>query len=227
MAAGFRIMATTSPIQLTLRPTVHAVAVDEHLVLLDTAGDAYHCLRRGGDVVIAEGGMDLRLSDERLARDLEQAGLTMPAETATGPTRRRAIPATASLLRDHYPRPEALDLIDLFRALIDVLRDYRARDLAQILAAVDRRPSRAPPAETLDACVDGFHRWIPYAPVSGKCLLRSFMLLRFLQRRGHRPDWVFGVTTWPFRAHCWLQADGCVLDDELDRVRAFTPILVA
>jgi hypothetical protein len=38
---------------------------------------------------------------------------------------------------------------------------------------------------------------------------------------------VFGVRTWPFHAHCWLQCDDVVLDDQADRVAAYAPILVA
>ena len=69
-------------------------------------------------------------------------------------------------------------------------------------------------------------RWIPYAPVRAKCLVRSFLLLRWLVRRGHGAYWVFGVTTWPFRAHCWLQCGAVALDDDVERLAAYSVIMV-
>jgi hypothetical protein len=53
------------------------------------------------------------------------------------------------------------------------------------------------------------------------------MLLRLLHAKGLDAHWVFGVRTWPFQAHCWLQCEDLVLDDQPDRVRAFTPIMAA
>jgi hypothetical protein len=113
------------------------------------------------------------------------------------------------------------------RSVADVLRHYRGKRLAEILQSVERGPpatATSPSPPLLDVVAD-FHRWIPYAPVSGKCLLRSFMLLRLLRRRGHDALWVFGVRTWPFYAHCWLQCGDVVLDDDVERVTAFTPIM--
>ena len=37
--------------------------------------------------------------------------------------------------------------------------------------------------------------------------------------------WVFGVRTWPFSAHCWLQIGDAVLDDDPERVGIYPPIL--
>ena len=51
------------------------------------------------------------------------------------------------------------------------------------------------------------------------------MLAAFLRSLGHRPTWVFGVRTWPFQAHCWLQVEDIALDDEAERLCAFAPIL--
>jgi hypothetical protein len=57
-------------------------------------------------------------------------------------------------------------------------------------------------------------------------LLDSLALLAFLRQRGLYADLVFGVIRQPFAAHCWVQARGVVLNDRLDRVAEFTPILV-
>jgi hypothetical protein len=36
---------------------------------------------------------------------------------------------------------------------------------------------------------------------------------------------VFGVRTWPFHAHCWLQVEDVVLDDHHERIGAYTPLM--
>lgn len=65
-------------------------------------------------------------------------------------------------------------------------------------------------------------RWVPVKPV---CLLDSLALRIYLARFQLRPKLVFGVVRNPFVAHCWLQQDGLVLNERLDRVRLHTPIL--
>jgi hypothetical protein len=71
-----------------------------------------------------------------------------------------------------------------------------------------------------------FRRVAPWLPLDGACLFRSGFLLGYLESLGHRVDWVFGVRTWPFRAHCWLQAGDVALDDEAERLIAYHPIMV-
>jgi hypothetical protein len=50
-------------------------------------------------------------------------------------------------------------------------------------------------------------------------------MLDFLDRRGARASIVFGVTGTPFKAHCWVQLGDQLLNDSLDNVTPFTPIL--
>ncbi|WP_454798428.1 lasso peptide biosynthesis B2 protein [Novosphingobium lindaniclasticum] len=58
------------------------------------------------------------------------------------------------------------------------------------------------------------------------CLPRSLALLLAAYAEGFRPRFVIGVRNHPFAAHCWVQAGGTVLNDNIDHVRLFTPILV-
>lgn len=57
------------------------------------------------------------------------------------------------------------------------------------------------------------------------CLFRSLFLMRFLADRGVVSTWTFGVRLAPFGAHCWVEYEGAVLNDHLEHVAAFTPIL--
>src|SRR5690606_34015356 len=61
---------------------------------------------------------------------------------------------------------------------------------------------------------------------NNNCLVRSLALRHYLNHHGASATIVFGVTACPFKAHCWLQDGDLVLNDELDAVAPFTPILV-
>jgi hypothetical protein len=57
------------------------------------------------------------------------------------------------------------------------------------------------------------------------CLFDCVCLLNFLTLYGFYPSIVFAVIPEPFQAHCWLQEDKLVLNDSLERVNAYTPIM--
>jgi hypothetical protein len=59
------------------------------------------------------------------------------------------------------------------------------------------------------------------------CLFDSLALLHFLAYYKLFPQWIFGVQTSPFAAHCWLQHRDVILNDCVDHARMFTPILAA
>lgn len=70
-----------------------------------------------------------------------------------------------------------------------------------------------------------FNRLRPTYPRKWICLFDSLALLRFYSYHNLFPTWVFGVVAEPFEAHCWLQYDGAVLNDNLQRVSKFEPIM--
>jgi hypothetical protein len=74
--------------------------------------------------------------------------------------------------------------------------------------------------------VMSFNRFRQLIPRSYLCLFDSLTLLKLLARYRLFPRWVFGVRGEPFEAHCWVQADDVVLNDTVERVGTFTPIMV-
>lgn len=58
------------------------------------------------------------------------------------------------------------------------------------------------------------------------CLYESLALLDFLAGHQWFPRWVFGVQTMPFASHCWLQHEDCVINDSLENVARYTPIMM-
>ena len=218
----------------TLPPHVHAVMHDRDLVLLDLAADRYLCLPEALGVVrldasrrgleICDPGVAAELRAERLlsARTLGQI-----SQSAALAKHRPGTPA-ASAVKLAYPPPEGRDLGRALVVLLDAVRGYWRRPLGEILrrGLAGRPPVADAPSPAMLQAVDSFHSWIPFAPLPAKCLLRAFLLLRWLARRGQGAHWVFGVATWPFRAHCWLQCGEVVLDDDAERVAAYSVILV-
>jgi hypothetical protein len=105
------------------------------------------------------------------------------------------------------------------QSIVDTVRDRKARRAARAPEPVD--PAR------LRALVTAFARLRPlFYTLRSACLLDSLTLLHFLSAEGVHPDWVFGVKTEPFDAHCWVQQGEILLNDIPDRVRQYSPIMV-
>ena len=60
-----------------------------------------------------------------------------------------------------------------------------------------------------------------------QCLPRSIALASALRQEGGSAKLVIGVTLQPFAAHAWVQDGTTVLNDTIDHVTLFKPILVA
>lgn len=105
------------------------------------------------------------------------------------------------------------------QSIVETVRERKARRLA-------RGAQPADPAG-LRPLVTAFSRLRPlFYTLRAACLLDSLTLLHFLSAEGIHPDWVFGVKTEPFDAHCWVQQGEVLLNDVPDRVRQYSPILV-
>lgn len=190
---------------------VHAVRIGDDLVALDLHRHAYLCLP-------GLGGQDL--VDALAAAGLSVAAASAPSPYAPPPLPRAdlgIVPATPMTLGG---------LADAAVATLDIFARYRGAGLPALIDAVERsRPAAAADDAATLALAEQFSRWVTLAPVPGKCLVRAFMLLRHLHRHGASAQWVFGVRTWPFRAHCWVQLGDKVLDDHHERLVPYSPLL--
>ena len=63
-------------------------------------------------------------------------------------------------------------------------------------------------------------------PSTGLCLFNSYALIEYLAFYNAYPDWKFGVRTRNWEAHCWVEFDGTVLNDPIELVAGFKPIMV-
>lgn len=210
---------------LPLAPHIHLAVVGEDVVVLDLGADSYICVPGGRDLLRpAEDRAGLDPRDPDVVGELAAAGLLAQAATA----RVRPVRPARDVCEAAPDRLSAVEALRLAGAVLDLLRVYRGRPLSRILAALPP-PSGAPVGEiqareTL-RLARVFQRVAVWLPAPRKCLVRSFVLLRFLHRSGLDAQWVFGVRTWPFSAHCWLQLGEVALDDAAERLWAYEPIL--
>jgi hypothetical protein len=213
--------------KLWLPPDVHAVVIADDLVLLDAPADAYLCLAGCAKVLEIDPGGQARVHDQDLAQGLldeglltrdpapprrpppAKASLDLPLETAS-PTRAQALAMARACLASAAQTPRLT-----FAELLEKARARRAR-----LAA------RNPDLEAVVLAARAFARMRPWAPNDGACLQRSYLMLAYLHFLGLDADWMIGVRTWPFMAHCWLQAGGVSLEEDAERLVAYSPILV-
>lgn len=108
----------------------------------------------------------------------------------------------------------------------------RARSLASTLRAVTQRRQRKGSRSSrfylnsTPSLLRTFNRLRPLYPRDYLCIFDSLALATFLGGYGMFPRWVFGVIAEPFLAHCWLQEGPVIIGDDLERVLAYTPIMV-
>lgn len=196
---------------------VHMAKVGNDLIILDIRADDYACLfARADEVTLAANGAIAA------SPDLEAAFLSAGYLEIAAPEGRRKPLTSPVRAVSAEPSQGAARLIGVAEAWADALV-FRKRALHQLVRPprLHPRPGARPAVIAAD-----FAAALPWTPANGACLQRAFQLRRRLARRGVATDWVFGVRTWPFAAHCWLQIDDCVIGDRLERVRAYTPIAV-
>ncbi|MCC4610968.1 UNVERIFIED_ORG: hypothetical protein FHT06_001515 [Xanthomonas campestris] len=210
--------------------------VDGHLIFLDIGNDRYFRLSRplessfirylqDGD--IHAGGIS-KLLEQRVLTDVVPSHLPPMQRVPTSPTHSALEMTTESTRATSAPAIEVAALV------LSTHIQLRTRKLKRVLDRIHRHRDGSPsiPAPSSNealraACwAEAFRSARALVPIDTRCLPDSIALTRFLERRRLCVDLVFGVTSAPFSAHCWVQYQGIVLNDTLDHVRAHTTILV-
>ena len=123
-------------------------------------------------------------------------------------------------------------VVTLARASIAAATTLEWRGLASAILRMHHREdpgrdgSAGPDRDALSQLICAFALLRPFFFASrNRCLLTTLALSEFLFRYRVRPQWVIGVQARPFAAHCWLEQGSWVLNDTVERVRRYTPIL--
>ena len=213
--------------QAYLKPHIHMAQVGNDVVALDVRQDTYCCLVGAAAFLgLGENGA-IGVKSESAHRALAEADLL----SSEADQHRRPLPVkpvrAASLCLE--TPPTVIERLRFARTSLSVLSHYSGASFSSLITDTVPRPTDCDLTSESAAHVRQvalFARWLPWVPHQEACLYRAFFLRRFLARSGVTADWVFGVTTWPFSAHCWLQVGDIVLDDDVDRVRSYRPIMV-
>jgi len=237
--------------QYHLPDHVFACIAGEHCVFLDLRRDEYSCLHRcdtTGFAAMVEGWPDdaSAADGQSLVRtgelatslsELVKAELLVP--NGEGGRKGRSVPipkASASLLdgpeRDLSRVPiRPVDTARFLTAIVSAAVALRRSHMERLVRKVDRRRKENVRGDSQAGLPKPreltfrFRAMRPWVPLGYRCLFDSLALLEFLARYGVFPTWVFGVRTAPFGAHCWVQAGEVVLNDTVEQVRPFTPIM--
>lgn len=211
-----------------LSTTTHLVTIGDDIVVLDARTSAYYCLPAASSAVrVSPTGVVF--DDPDLAEQFAEAGFL--ADTPSPDTLRTDLPNPRRDLGQRIAeRPRLADVGLIFAAWLTMLPSYHLADFRRL----SRRrgdpmagDGQSQPTDEVERLVATFERVLPWLPFQGVCLYRAFLLKQVLRWRGYPCRWVFGVRTWPFLAHCWLQIGDVALDDAAERLVAFSPIMEA
>jgi hypothetical protein len=217
-------MTSQTSVTFVLADAIHLAWCGEDVVILDLDRDQYGLLV-GASALLAPGPAPGTISvDPQVCADVEALGLAASAFPSAArlplPARTGDMPGTSARLVHWSSLMAATD------SLVSTATFHRC-PLNRLVARAARRRSRAgkPSLAEIARAVGAFRAVHPWIPFEGDCLQRGYRLHHHLHRRGIDARWVFGVRTWPFLAHCWVQVGELVVGDSLDRVGGFTPIL--
>jgi hypothetical protein len=226
---------------------VHACVTDDYAVLLDLRRDKYMGIAREHLAALAatvhgwpEPGRyeatPPTSSANALVRQLVASGvLTMdPAmgkdvrSPVIAPPRFEAVEPDL----EYRPRITLRNVSRLSIAAAKAQALLKLRPIEAVVTRVRERKQRENPAGEFDLAaarplIAEFLYLRPLVFTSrDECLFDSLVLVELLARQRLFPDWLFGVSTNPFKAHSWVQAGDHVLNDLPERIAKFTPILV-
>lgn len=210
---------------LTTAPGLHLAQVDEDVIILDLARDRYDCLFSAAALVRIDARGALFPVDDDARDALVSAGV---AERTTSDRRPRPeiIPPRRELTVD--PGPAFGDICRAAIVLMSATLRFRGRSLSALVQSVPAlRGTPTDDTERLSQLVGAARIARTWIPFEGECLQRSFLLRAWLASQGIATDWVFGVRTWPFSAHCWLQIGDMLVGERLERADRYTPIMRA
>lgn len=210
-----------------LAPRVGWAPVAGRSLFLDVAADRYLQADGAAHSAMAAWSAGARLSNREQAAlsKLVSAGLLVRLETPAPPPLSPTLPV-CSLLEEEDRSTTGGPLVSIWRDLLLIRWHLRRGGLGALIEALPSVPATSTgDKDALHQASLQFLRIRRGLPVAPKCLWDSLALLRALSRRGMRPTLVFGAKLDPFAAHCWVQADGVVLNDSVDRTAIFTPLL--
>ena len=208
----------------TLAPNVHFCTTSERVVFLDTARDCYFALADAQSAAFRAWVDTEKATPAPPVAQLLIDAHPLEVQDAAGSPCPSAIAPVVRELGELGTRPSVRDQLEVGYWLLRVRHALRRYGL---LATLDwlRPTAREHGTDATRHRAAVFMRARCRIPLAENCLHDSLAMIAWLNRLGGSASIVFGVTCIPFRAHCWVQLGDQVLNDALDHVAPFTPIL--
>lgn len=207
---------------MPLTPASHVRVADvgKDLIILDLDDDSYLCLagEEAQDVILAVRG-DEHDPSNPIIRELVDAGLMREVDDYFPSILDPTLPEDGM-----PPRGSTIASLTLIPAILLGLIHYQFRRKALLRRPVPVAAKCRLDDAGVERLVQRFRQLRILLPRSGRCFVQSWLLFRTLRKRGVAAQWIFGVRTYPFEAHCWIEWQGRVLNDWADHVRWYEPI---
>jgi Transglutaminase-like superfamily len=216
----------------TLKPGISFCHVAGRTIFLDLRADRYFCLANDAErsfdrLAAASSGPE----DMRILEGLAHQGILRASDTGSILQPCPAVTEARASLLDAAPTPvRPLQTLLAGTALLHAPLRLRLFGLHAAVARLQARKARLKTIrserETLARGAAAFAQLRAIATTHDQCLPRSLAVTDRLLAAGVRAELVLAVKLQPFAAHAWVQWQDLVVNDRVDAVRDFTPILV-
>lgn len=198
-------------------------------IFLDVKSDRYYSIDVAENSLwdsVLSGRVPLRDAPDLQAVLHAQCALNLPLASDAYVEAALHPPISDSLLeRGSSRRPLNLRTAwKVFASFRQAKRVAKPGGLSETLRLLSERQAQARRECDPAPIVLDFHACRRIIPVEPVCLVDSLALAYFLTEAQAPCELVFGVQGEPFRAHCWVQWDGVVLNDSVHRARSFTVV---
>lgn len=212
-------------------PAVSFTFVDGQAIFLDLANDHYVAAGVASSAALERicTGAELSERDSWMLRPLIERGLLPVGHDRIRAQLCEPCAVVETSWLDTLPSRVWMPAVRSAARIVSAGSRLRAQPLCEVVLQIQQRKATLVPRESqlLPCHRLTAHYWSGmFLPAHGRCLARSVALVGELLATGFACDLVIGVMRNPFKAHCWAQAGTTVLNDSLDEVRAFKPILV-
>lgn len=223
-----------------LAPEVHGGLVEKQLVFADLRRGLYFALSEPQtemlDQQIRKGYARHNRWAGEVLKALEKEGLVTCYSTSGRPLRCEPAPITVPDTAVPSSRNDTNIIKLRFR---DAAAIASARIITRVNIScgllnkrkkwtINQRPitiSSLPDSDLLNKLATIYSTWDPLLFRKDSCLSRSLTIRRFLLYHRISAKLVIGVRLVPFTAHAWIQLGTIVVNDAVDHVRSFTPIM--
>lgn len=209
-----------------VRPGLAYCIIEDQAVFLDLEADRYFRLNKGTTTAFLE-ALTGEIKVDRTSPLILEAILVPASDAPAIDALSLGMPVTSLAIKEDGQirlrwRLAALVVAVAVRLKLRINPNALMREGVKINWLPDVGASDGD--ESLTMRIRAFYWAASALPVSLNCVCRSHGLKRLLSRDDIHL--VIGVRLEPFLAHCWLQQGSRVIGDDVDEVRAFTPITV-